>query len=79
MAKVAGWQSELVYDRAKPDGMPRKVMDVSRLKARGWVAATSNEDGFRMAYQWYVENVAPRHGTTSPSGSGAGDGRRIGT
>jgi GDP-L-fucose synthase len=60
VAKVAGWQGEFVYDRSKPDGMPRKVMDVSRLKALGWKARTPLEEGFSRAYRWYVDEVAER-------------------
>ncbi len=59
-AQVAGWQGEFVYDRTKPDGMPRKVMDVSKLAALGWTARTRLEDGFRSAYAWYVANAAER-------------------
>ena len=58
VAKIANYEGSFVYERAKPDGVPRKVMELSRLKALGWVATTSIEDGFRMAYQWYVDNVA---------------------
>jgi GDP-L-fucose synthase len=58
VARVAGWQGEFAYDRSKPDGMPRKVMDVSRLRALGWQARTPLEAGFRNAYDWYVRNVA---------------------
>jgi GDP-L-fucose synthase len=57
-AKVAGWKGEFIYDRSKPDGMPRKVMDVSKLAALGWRAKTPFEDGFRKAYDWYVANAA---------------------
>jgi GDP-L-fucose synthase len=60
VAKVAGWQGKFVYDRSKPDGMPRKVMDVSRLKAIGWQAKTPLEEGFSRAYRWYVDEVAER-------------------
>jgi GDP-L-fucose synthase len=60
IAKVAGYRGEFVYDRSKPDGMPRKVMDVTKLTALGWKAATSLEEGFRRAYAWYVENAYPR-------------------
>jgi GDP-L-fucose synthase len=60
VAKVAGWQGELVYDRSKPDGMPRKVMDVSRLSALGWQAKMPLEEGFRRGYRWYVDEVAER-------------------
>jgi len=59
-ARVAGWSGEFAYDRAKPDGMPRKVMDVSRLRGLGWQARTPLEAGFRSAYDWYVTNVAAR-------------------
>jgi GDP-L-fucose synthase len=57
-AKVAGWKGEFVYDPTKPDGMPRKVMDVSKLAALGWNATTTLEQGFRKAYDWYVANAA---------------------
>src|SRR4030095_11714590 len=58
IARVAGYTGSFVYDNSKPDETPRKVMDVSRLAALGWHAATPLEDGFRHAYRWYVENVA---------------------
>jgi GDP-L-fucose synthase len=58
VARVAGWQGEFVYDPSKPDGMPRKVMDVSRLKALGWQAKVPLEEGFNRAYRWYVDQVA---------------------
>jgi GDP-L-fucose synthase len=58
IAKAAGWQGSFVYDRTKPDGMPRKVMDVSRLAALGWTAQTPFEAGIKIAYDWYVANKA---------------------
>ena len=58
VARVAQWSGQFDYDTTKPDGMPRKVMDVSRLKSLGWSASTDLEEGFRMAYRWYVEHVA---------------------
>ena len=62
IARIAGYEGGLVYDPSKPDGTPRKVMDVSKLARLGWRARTPLEDGFRHAYQWYVENVAPASG-----------------
>ena len=59
-ARVAGWDGRFEYDRSKPDGMPRKVMDASRLRALGWRPKTTLEEGFRGAYEWYVRNVAAR-------------------
>jgi GDP-L-fucose synthase len=58
VAKVAGWQGRFVYDSSKPDGMPRKVMDVSKLAALGWSAPTPLDKAIRGAYLWYVENAA---------------------
>jgi GDP-L-fucose synthase len=60
IARVAGWDGRFEYDRSKPDGMPRKVMDVSRLRALGWTARTSLEEGFRKAHDWYVRHAATR-------------------
>ena len=57
IAKVTGYRGELVFDSSKPDGTPRKLMDVSRLKTLGWEASISLEDGLRNAYSWYLENT----------------------
>jgi len=58
IARIAGWQGEFVFDRTKPDGMMRKVMDVSRMASIGWTAPTSFDDGMKEAYQWYADNLA---------------------
>ena len=58
IARVIGWQGRFTFDRSKPDGMPRKVMDVSRLNVLGWTAPTDFETGMKEAYSWYVANVA---------------------
>lgn len=58
IAHTIGWQGAFTFDQTKPDGMPRKVMDVSRLAALGWTARTDFEAGMKEAYRWYVENVA---------------------
>lgn len=57
VAKVTGFKGKLVFDASKPDGTPRKLMDVSRLKALGWQATIDLEDGLRDAYGWFVENM----------------------
>ncbi|MCQ4323100.1 NAD-dependent epimerase/dehydratase family protein, partial [Stutzerimonas stutzeri] len=56
IARVTEYQGELTFDSSKPDGTPRKLMDVSRLKALGWQSSISLEDGLRDAYRWFVEN-----------------------
>ncbi len=58
IARVAGWKGTFTFDRTKPDGMPRKVMDVSRMSALGWSAPTDFETGMKEAYGWYVANAA---------------------
>jgi len=57
VAKVTGFQGKLTFDATKPDGAPRKLMDVSRLAALGWTASIGLEQGLQSAYQWYVDNV----------------------
>ncbi len=57
MAKVVGFKGKIVFDTHKPDGPPRKLMDVSRLKALGWEATTSLEDGLKTTYQWFLKNI----------------------
>lgn len=54
IARIVGWQGTFTFDRSKPDGMPRKVMDVSRLTALGWTAPTDFPTGMKEAYRWYI-------------------------
>jgi GDP-L-fucose synthase len=56
VAKVTEFPGKLAFDSTKPDGTPRKLMDVSRLKALGWQATIGLEDGLRDAYRWFVEH-----------------------
>lgn len=58
IARVTGYQGRLVWDAGKPDGTPRKLMDVSRLASLGWRASIGLEDGLRDAYRWFVEHHA---------------------
>ncbi len=59
VAKVVGYQGGIVYDTSKPDGTPRKLMDVGLMKAAGWQARTQLEDGLRVAYaEFAAQNPA---------------------
>lgn len=58
VARIVGWHGLFTFDHSKPDGMPRKVMDVSRLANLGWIAHTDLDTGLRDAYQWYIRNIA---------------------
>ena len=57
---VVGFEGEIVYDRSKPDGTPRKLLDVSRLRALGWSPRIPLADGVRATYEWFLEHVAER-------------------
>jgi GDP-L-fucose synthase len=54
IARVTGFTGKLSFDASKPDGTPRKLMDVSRLRSLGWSAGIGLEDGLQDAYQWFV-------------------------
>jgi len=54
---VVGYKGELVFDSTKPDGTPRKLLDVSRLHAQGWKAKVELRDGIQRTYAWYCENI----------------------
>lgn len=54
--KVIGHQGEIIWDTSKPDGTPRKVMEVSKLKKMGWSPKITLEQGIEETYQWFLEN-----------------------
>ncbi|WP_318480494.1 GDP-L-fucose synthase [Photobacterium leiognathi] len=56
MAKVVGFGGDVVFDSTKPDGTPRKLMDVSRLADLGWRYSVSLEEGLTHTYQWFLAN-----------------------
>ncbi|EQB2600369.1 GDP-L-fucose synthase [Aeromonas salmonicida] len=56
MARVVGFAGEVVFDATKPDGTPRKLMDVSRLAKLGWHYTHSLEAGLTLTYQWFLEH-----------------------
>lgn len=56
MREVSGFKGSLVFDSSKPDGTPRKVLDVSRIKALGWQPRVTLRDGLEMAYRWALDN-----------------------
>jgi GDP-L-fucose synthase len=54
--KIVGHDGEINWDTSKPDGTPRKLMDVSRMKDEGWEYSIELEDGVRKTYEWFLEN-----------------------
>jgi GDP-L-fucose synthase len=56
VAKVVGYEGDIVFDTTKPDGTARKLMDVSRLERLGWKAKTNLESGLKKTYEWFLAN-----------------------
>lgn len=56
VAKVVGFEGEIVWDKTKPNGTPRKLLDVSKVKSLGWTYSTELEDGIRLAYSDFLNN-----------------------
>ena len=56
VAKVVGYEGEIKWDTSKPNGTPRKLLDVSKAEALGWRYKTELEDGIRLAYEDFLNN-----------------------
>lgn len=57
IAKAVGWHGRFSFDTSKPDGTPRKLLDVSRINATGWSAATPLDEGVAATYRWFLNNI----------------------
>ena len=60
ICKIVGYTGDLIFDTSHPDGMPQKLMDVTKLRDFGWSCRTSLEAGLRKTYKWYLENIHNR-------------------
>ena len=58
VARIVDYRGEILFDSTRPDGTPRKLMDVSRIHSLGWRARISLEDGISSTYEWYCSNAA---------------------
>ena len=56
MARVIGFEGEVKWDSTKPDGTPRKLLDVRKLEGLGWKYKTELEEGIRLAYEDFLNN-----------------------
>mgnify|MGYP001216078576 CR=1 FL=1 len=54
--KVVGYKGKIVFDTTKPDGTPRKLVDVTKINDLGWQASTSLDEGIKITYQWFLNN-----------------------
>lgn len=57
ISRIVGFEGRLTYDPTKPDGMPQKLLDVSKLRRLGWQAKISLEAGIAETYEWYMKNI----------------------
>jgi len=53
--KIVGFNGDIVYDLSKPDGMPRKLLDVSKINKLGWTSKIPLEEGIKRTYEWYIQ------------------------
>ncbi|MBT0386009.1 GDP-L-fucose synthase [Morganella morganii] len=58
IAEVVGYTGNIIFDASKPDGTPRKLLNVDRLKHLGWKADTALKDGLSKTYQWFIKNTS---------------------
>jgi len=61
VTEVVGYEGEIQFDTSKPDGTPRKLVDVTKLNSLGWKANTSLENGLEKAYQWFLDHVTVKN------------------
>ena len=54
--EVVGFTGDIAFNTSKPDGTPRKMLDVSKINALGWRHKTSLEEGLQKTYKWFVDN-----------------------
>jgi GDP-L-fucose synthase len=60
IGEVVGYQGRIVFDTSKPDGSPRKLMDVSRMKSLGWHPRIELRQGLGIAYADFLASIRPR-------------------
>ena len=63
---VVGYEGGISYDTSKPDGTPRKLLDVGRLRALGWGAKVPLQEGIERTYAWYLQSVADERAVSRP-------------
>ena len=61
ISKIIGYEGEIEWDASKPDGTPRKLLDVSRLNKLGWSAKTNLETGIKLTLKSYIKELRTKH------------------
>ena len=55
--KIVGFDGDITWDSEKPDGTPRKLLDISKIKSLGWSPKVSLAEGIKITYEWYKNNI----------------------
>ena len=55
--RIVGYQGNIIWDSSKPDGTPKKLMDISKMLSLGWKFSTDLEEGIQKTYTWFLENI----------------------
>jgi len=61
--QITGYHGKVVFDESKPDGTPRKLLDVTKLHSLGWFHITSLESGIEKTFEWYRDNTVQKSQT----------------
>ena len=56
ISKVVGFKGKISFDISKPDGTPRKVLDVNKARSMGWESKIELEEGIKSTYKWFLDN-----------------------
>ena len=57
ISKIVGYSGAIVWDKSKPDGVPRKLLDNIKITSLGWKHEMQLESGLKLTYQWYLDNI----------------------
>ncbi len=58
LKEISGFEGDIVFDPSKPDGNPKKLLDLDKINSLGWKSSTSLKVGLKKTYQWYLDNIA---------------------
>ena len=57
ISNLVNYKGKIIWDSSKPDGTPRKLMDVSKMKDMGWAYTTELDEGIEKTYRWFLKNI----------------------
>ncbi len=69
ICEIVGFEGELTWDASKPDGTPRKLLDISKIRSLGWKPTISLREGIAQTYEWFLRNHAAEGRASARPGS----------